>query len=131
MIARLRRLVASLLVDSIAGMGWPLPAQAGIVSTDAALASAERGRIASMLERADVRAQLEAYGVRAADVKARVAALTDEEAAQLAGRLDSLPAGGDGIIGALLLIFVVLLITDILGLTQVFPFTRPIDRKSV
>ena len=126
MIAQLRRLIASLLIVSIAGVGLPLPAQAGIVSTDAALASAERGRIASMLERADVRAQLEAYGVRAADVKARVAALTDEEAAQLAGRLDSLPAGGDGIIGALLLIFVVLLITDILGLTKVFPFTRPI-----
>ena len=126
MIARLRRLVASLLVVSIAGLGLPLPAQAGIVPTGAALASAERDRIASMLERADVRAQLEAYGVRAVDVKARVAALTDEEAARLAGKLDSLPAGGDGIIGALLLIFVVLLITDILGLTKVFPFTRPI-----
>ena len=126
MIARLRRLVASLLIVSIAGIGVPLPAHAGIVPTSAALASAERDRIASMLERADVRAQLEAYGVRAVDVKARVAALTDEEAAQLAGKLDSLPAGGDGIIGALLLIFVVLLITDILGLTKVFPFTRPI-----
>src|SRR2546425_923659 len=119
MIARLRRLMAGLLIVSIAGLGLPLPAQAGIVSTDAALASAERDRIAAVLDRADVRAQLEAYGVRAADVKARVAALTDEEAAQLAGRLDSLPAGGDGIIGALLLI------TDILGLTKVFPFTRP------
>jgi len=126
MIARLRRLIAGLLIVSIAGIGLPLPAHAGIVSTDAAFASAERGRIASMLERADVRAQLEAYGVRAADVKARVAALTYEEAARLAGKLDSLPAGGDGIIGALLLIFVVLLITDILGLTKVFPFTRPI-----
>jgi hypothetical protein len=126
MIARLRRLIASLLIVSIAGIGLPLPAQAGIVSTDATLASAERDRIAAVLERADVRAQLEAYGVRAADVNARVAALTDEEAAQLAGKLDSLPAGGDGIIGALLLIFVVLLITDILGLTKVFPFTKPI-----
>jgi hypothetical protein len=126
MIAQLRRLIASLLIVSIAGIGLPLPAQAGIVSTDAALASVERDRIAAVLDRADVRAQLEASGVRAADIKARVAALTDEEAAQLAGRLDSLPAGGDGIIGALLLIFVVLLITDILGLTKVFPFTRPI-----
>src|SRR2546421_9856859 len=126
MIARLRRLMAGLLIVSIAGIGVPLPAHAGIVPTGAALASAERDRIASMLERADVRAQLEAYGVRAADVKARVAALTDEEAAQLAGRLDSLPAAGDGLIGALLLSFVVLLITELLGLTKVFPFTRPI-----
>src|SRR3989442_8339571 len=126
MIARLRRLIAGLLIVSIAGIGVPLPAHAGIVPTGAALASAERDRIASMLERADGRAQLEAYGVGAADVKGRVAALTDEEAVRLAGKLDSLPAGGDGIIGALVLIFVVLLITDILGLTKVFPFTRPI-----
>jgi len=125
MIAQLRRLVASLLIVSIAGIGLPLPAHAGIVSTDAALASAERDRIASMLDRADVRAQLEAYGVRAADIKARVAALTDEEAAQRAGRLDRLPAGGE-ILGVILIVFLVLLITDILGLTKVFPFTRPI-----
>src|SRR5438445_10784853 len=99
MIARLRRLVASLLIVSIAGIGVPLPAHAGIVSTDAALASAERDRIASMLERADVRAQLEASGVRAADGKARVAALPDEEADQVAGKLDRLAAGGDGSLG--------------------------------
>src|SRR5439155_24428795 len=111
MIARLRRLIAGLLIVSIAGIGLPLPAHAGTVSTGAALASAEHDRIASMLERADVRAQLEAYGVRAADVKARVATLTDEEAAQLAGRLDSLPPSCDGIIGALALIFGALPIT--------------------
>ena len=124
----LRRLLAATLIVSITGMGIPMPVQAGMLPTQSALAtsSGARERLASLLERRDVRAQLEAYGVRAADVKARVAALTDEEAAQLAGKLDSLPAGGDGIIGALLLIFVVLLITDILGLTKVFPFTRPI-----
>jgi len=126
MIARLRRLIASLLIVSIAGLGLPLPAHAGIVSTDAALASAERNRIASVLDRADVRAQLEAYGVGTADLKARVAALTDEEAAQLAGQLDRLPAGGDGVIGLLVFVFLVLLITDILGLTKIFPFTRPV-----
>jgi hypothetical protein len=104
----------------------PLPAHAGIVSTDAALASAQRERIAGVLERAGVRAQLEAYGVRTADVKARVAALTDEEAAGLAGKLDRLPVGGDGIVGALLIVFLVLLITDILGLTKIFPFTKPV-----
>ena len=126
MIARLRRLLASLLIVSIAGIGVPLPAQAGIVSTDMALASAERDRIASVLDRADVRAQLEAYGVGTADLKARVAALTDEEAAQLAGQLDRLPAGGDGVIGLLVFVFLVLLITDILGLTKIFPFTKPV-----
>ena len=52
-------------------------------------------------------------------------ALTDQEAQLLAGRIDKLPAAGD-VIGALLLVFILLLITDILGYTKVFPFTRPI-----
>ena len=71
-------------------------------------------------------ARLEALGARRADVQARVDALSDEEVLQLAARLDSLPAGGDGFIGALVFVFLVLLITDIIGLTKVFPFTRPI-----
>ncbi len=124
MITKLRRLIASLLVVSIAGLGLPLPAQAGMVGTDAITSSSgtERARIATFLDRADVQAQLQAQGVSPSDVKARVAALTDEEAAQLAGRIDTLPAGG--ILGLILLVFLILLITDILGLTKVFPFTR-------
>jgi hypothetical protein len=63
------------------------------------------------------------------DVKARVAALSDAEVTSLAGKIDSMPAGGDALGAVLwlaLVIFLVLLITDILGLTKVFPFTRPV-----
>ena len=126
MMSRFRRLIASVLVVCTAALGMPLPAQAGIVATDAALAAGERDRVVTLLERADVRAQLEAVGVSPAQVKARVAALSDEEIAQLVGQIDRLPAGGDGIIGAIVLIFIVLLITDILGLTKIFPFTRSV-----
>lgn len=125
MIVKLRRIIASLLVLSIAGLGLPLPVQAGMVGTHAVVASAERERIASFLEREDVRQQLQAQGVSPTQAKARVAALTDEEARQLAGQVDSLPAGGD-ILGVLLTVFLVLLITDILGFTKIFPFTRPV-----
>ena len=125
MIARLRRLIAGVLIVCISGLGMPLPAQAAMLATDSAVGSADRERISSMLDRADVRAQLEAYGVNSSDVKARVAALTDEEAAGLAARMDQLPAGGD-ILGVILIVFLVLLITDILGLTKIFPFTRPV-----
>lgn len=109
-----RRLVASLLILSLA-----LPAQAGMIATD-------QGRLIEFLDRAEVQAQLQAYGVSADEVKLRVGALTDEEAAELAARIDTLPAGGVSIIGALLFVFIVLLVTDILGFTKVFPFTRPI-----
>ncbi|MCP1315874.1 PA2779 family protein, partial [Halomonas sp. 707D7] len=45
-------------------------------------------------------------------------------AQQMADRLDELPAGAGGVVGALFAVFVILLITDILGLTDVYPFTR-------
>jgi hypothetical protein len=125
MIAKLRRLIASLLVLSIAGLSLPLPAHAGMLGTDAVVASAERERIAAFLARDDVREQLQAQGVSPKQAQARVAALTDEEARQLAGQVDSLPAGGS-VLGVLLTVFLVLLITDILGFTKVFPFTRTV-----
>jgi hypothetical protein len=125
MIAKLRRIIASLLVVSIAGLGLPLPAHAGMVGTDAVVASAERERIAGFLDRADVRQQLQAQGVSPAEVKARVAAMTDEEAAQLAAHMDGMPAGGS-VLGVILIVFLVLLLTDIMGFTKIFPFTRPV-----
>lgn len=122
MIATLRRFIASLLVICIA---LPLPAQAAMVATDKALGAPQRADVGQWLERADVQARLGQYGVRAADVQARIAAMSDDEVAQLAGKIDALPAGGD-IIGAIVLVFLVLLLTDILGFTKIFPFTRPI-----
>ena len=122
MITLFRRLVACLLIVA-------LPAQAGLVSTESVAAAGSRDRIGVFLDRADVQTRLEALGVSPTEVKARVAALSDAEAAQLAGKIDSLPAGGDGvgtIIYVGLFVFIVLLITDILGLTKVFPFTRSV-----
>ena len=95
-----------------------------MVGTEAVFASGDRDTILSMLDRADVRAQLEARGVNPADVKSRVGALTDREAAEIAARIDEMPAGG--ILELILLVFVILLITDILGFTKIFPFTRPV-----
>jgi hypothetical protein len=123
-----RRLVATALIVSTASFSLPQPAYAGMLSTSTAIASAERDRIATVLNRADVRTQLEAFGVNPADVKARIAALTDDEAAQLSRQIESLPAGGDGgaVLGVLLLVVVILVITDLLGVTHVFPFIKPI-----
>lgn len=127
----LRRIVAHVVLVSFACVAAMQPVQAAMIGA-AQVAAAEnpqdRVRIAAMLERADVQARLQELGIAPQDAQARVAALTDAEAAALAGRLDSLPAGGDGIIGALLFVFVLLLITDILGLTKVYPFTHPIKR---
>src|SRR3989442_11408132 len=120
---RFRRLLAVALIVSIAGLGVPLPAQAAMLSTDSALAAAQRDRITGMLEREDVRLRLESYGVNPSDVKARVAALGDQEVAQLAARIDTLPAGADGpraLGGAPLLVFLALPITGPLRLAHGF-----------
>ena len=104
----------------------PFPASY-LIPTPAALpaerADADRERIQEILSRAEVQEQLIAQGVDLAEVEARVAALSAEEAHQMAEQLEQLPAGA-GVVGALLVVFIVLLVTDILGLTNVFPFTR-------
>src|SRR6185503_12351402 len=128
MLTPLRRLLAVLLIVSLT-VPAPMPAEAAMLSTDAALAGVDRDRVADFLGRPDVRSLLQSYGVNPDDAKARVAALSDDELARLASEIDRLPAGGDAlgtIVWAALVVFLVLLITDLLGLTKVFPFTKPI-----
>ena len=119
---RFRQFVASVLAICTAGAGMPPPAHAGMVGTDKAITPAQVRELGQMLDREEVRAQLERHGVAVEDVKERLGALTDAEAALLAERIDRLPAGG--VLGVLLTVFIILLVTDILGLTKVFPFTR-------
>jgi hypothetical protein len=119
-----KRLLSSVLIVCLAGLG--LPVHAGMLPTDAA--NPARARVLTVLERSDVQAQLQANGVSPADVKARVAAMSDDEVAQLAGQIDGLPAGGTDVLGFILVVFVILLITDILGFTHIFPFTKSVKK---
>lgn len=125
MMSRFRRMVAGIVVVCLSGTGFVLPAHAGIVSSEALVAGTQQERLAGLLERSEVRAQLQAYGVDPAQAQARVAALSDEEAARLAAQIDELPAGGDAL-GVALVVFLVLLFTDIMGYTKIFPFTRSV-----
>jgi len=114
-----KQLIAMLVVICFTGTS-----QAAMIATPT-----DRSQLLGVLERVEVQNQLQAHGVSIEQAKARIAALTDVEAAQLAAQIDNLPAGGDGVgalIGAVLIVFLVLLLTDILGLTKVFPFTKPI-----
>ena len=119
-------LILSLLMGTMPVMVQAQPSQ--LVSTESALnavqISAERERIGNLLARADVQEQLVNYGVEMSEVEARVAALSDQEVLQMADQLDNMPAGANAVIGALLTVFIILLVTDLLGLTNVFPFTR-------
>lgn len=127
------RFISSTLIISILSMSiWIPTAQATligseqIVSSQAALQARER--VLAFFERKDVQDQLQARGVSPEAAKSRVNTLTDNEIASINGHIDSLPAGGSDILGVALLVFLILLITDILGFTKVFPFTKAIQR---
>lgn len=103
------------------------PAQAALISTETlADAQTRQNKVQSIhaaLARDDIRDALQRLGVSTEAARERVAALSDDELDSLAHRVDRLPAGGD-FFATVGVIFVILLITDILGFTKVFPFTR-------
>lgn len=124
-----QRLIATALIPCLLLAGVPLSAQAALITSEQALATtagdANRDRVTAFFSRDDVRQQLQAQGVSADDAMARVQAMSDAEVAQLANRVDQAPAGGD-VVGILFSVFLILLVTDILGFTKVFPFTRAV-----
>lgn len=130
-----KRSVSALVATSVLLASTWTNAQAATISTQeiAAVQAVETGLIDAVtarahidatLARADLQAALQERGVNIDQIRARVAAMTDTEAQQLATQIDQAPAGASDILGALIFIFVLLLVTDILGLTKVFPFTR-------
>ncbi|MDT0581050.1 MULTISPECIES: PA2779 family protein [Alteromonadaceae] len=104
-------------------------AQAEVVSSDSVMqaqhASYNKQQLLDMVNRTDVESELESLGVDKNDAIARINALTDNEIALLNQELNEAPAGG--IVGAVLTVFAVIAILDLVGVTDVFPFIRPIN----
>ncbi len=125
---RITKPVSLVVTAGMLALSLQMPmANAAMVSTAEVVQSLQTqqdiSRIHEALNRDEVKSQLSQMGVDPALVQARVDALSDSEAQQLAQQLDQMPAGS-GVVGALLFIFIVLLVTDLLGLTSVFPFTK-------
>jgi hypothetical protein len=59
-------------------------------------------------------------GIDPAVAELRVNALTPSEIAQLQPQLDSLPAGGDALLAIVGVVFVVLIILELVGVTNIF-----------
>ena len=85
-----------------------------------------RAHIHSVLAREDIQQLLMARGIDPIEAQARVGALTDREAIRMAEIMENLPAGGNiaWIFGLAVLVFLVLLATDLLGYTSIFPFVK-------
>src|SRR5438034_702572 len=84
---KLRLLVARVLIATTTSACLAPHAHAGVISTEAAIAG-DRARILVLLDRPDISAQLEARGVKPSDAKARIAALSDADVAQLSAAID-------------------------------------------
>jgi len=107
------------------------PLQAAMVDNDQLLAQTQheitKQQVLSNLDRGDVQDKLVAMGVNIDDAKHRINQMNDQELAQIAQDFEQMPAGGTGVIGALLVIFIVLVVTDMLGATDVFGFVHDIN----
>ena len=121
--SRLRATLLRFVSLSLICMGFAQVAPAGMIGT-AYLLDAEnrletRSRVETLLARDDVARQFEALGVDEALIAQRLDAMSTAELAELEGMIDEKIAGGNalGVIGAL---FLVLLILEILGVTNVF-----------
>jgi len=107
------------------------PLLAAMVPTEATInkltAQDARDHLKTLISRNDIKNALISQGINPAEAKVRVDSLSDSEVIELAGKIEQLPAGGGvfgALIGAALIVFLVLLLTDILGYTDVFPFVK-------
>jgi hypothetical protein len=107
-----------------------MSAQAGMLDTDTLITTGQSQQsiagLQQLLEHEDAQRQLLALGVSPEQVRERVANLSDSELARINQGIDTLNAGGDSVLGVLLIIFIVFVITDVIGATNIFPFIHPV-----
>jgi hypothetical protein len=124
----LRRPTAVLLSILLALMPM-LPAQAAMIGNEQivnqGLSVQTRNSLRQLFEQDTARQQLQAWGVNADQVNTRINSLTDAELARINQQVGDLNAGGN-ILGILLVIFIVFVITDVIGATDIFPFIHPV-----
>src|SRR2546421_7859926 len=98
MTAFFKRFICRLVILSSIVLPYSANTQAAMIGTGQAIANveAQRAKVKDFVARADAQRKLAALGVGAAAAGERVNALTDDEAQLIAGRIDTLPAGGVG-----------------------------------
>jgi hypothetical protein len=125
------RPTAYMVIFAMLAFFMPAPAvYAGLIGTEEVITAERtleaRAQVHDLLTREDVRAELERFGISSEEARARVDSLTDAELMQLAGKLDQLPAGGSDALAVLGFIVVVVIILELLGVTNLLPFIRSV-----
>lgn len=120
---RLRDFVVRLVSVMLVGTCFVQSASAGMVATeyliDEQAKSQSLTRVQALLAREEVASRLISLGVEPEMIAARLQGLSHAELQTLEARIDQQIAGGDalGVIGA---VFLVLLILELVGVTDVF-----------
>lgn len=119
----LQRTLVYVLALSILSLSSPMIVQAQIIGTLTAVESQQRARdletVNGALAREEVRERMAALGVDAQQIDTRLAAMTDSELRELAGNIESMPAGGDAL-AVIGIVFLVLLILEAVGVIDIF-----------
>ena len=122
----LRRLIVTpVLIVALVLSGFSSAVSASVITTQQAMSAEARASVESdvraSLARDDVRQAMLRLGADPTQADARVAALSDAELMQLQGQLDRLPAGADGgVLVVVGVVFIVLLILELTGVTNIF-----------
>ena len=121
--SRFAATLALVVTASLVTLGFTPPAYAGVVGTETAIQSQERNarieRINAVLARDNVQQQLVRLGVDPAAAGQRIASLSDAELVSLEQRMNELPAGS-GAIEVLGITLLVLLVLELVGVTDIF-----------
>lgn len=106
------------------------PLQAAIIGNETLINQAPsaltRDNMQELLGQESARQQMQAWGISPELITARINRLTDAELARINQETDTLKAGGTNVLGVLLIIFIVFVITDVIGATNIFPFIHPV-----
>ena len=125
----IQKYISVLLSVTLMSMSFT-SAQAAMISNDVIINHVQQGHakteLLQTINRSDVKQQLLNLGVNPENIESRIKLMTHEEIAQLNQQIEELPAGGD-VLGVLLVIFIVFVITDIIGATDIFPFIKPVN----
>lgn len=104
-------------------------ATAGMIGNQVILAQdTQRQAVMQQLQRSEVREQLLSMGVQPEAVERRIQQLSDAEVAQLNRQIANAPAGS-GVVELVVLLFLVFVVTDVIGATDIFPFIHPVNQR--
>ena len=124
LLAHSKRIVSALFIVSFFSLGLQGTANAGIVSSDqlvmAQQSQLDRQQLKTWMAREDIREQLIDHGVDVDSAIVRVDSMTNQEVQQLSANMNDMPAGS-GFIETAVLAFLVLVILEVTGVTDILP----------